>query len=102
MLNLVVNGAKGKMGQAVVSCAMNSDKFNVIAGIDRNDDSNYIIPIYEDPSDIKEKIDVIVDFSIPESTVKIVEFAKQKTIPIVIATTGLSESDMLAVSRCYF
>lgn len=48
------------------------------------------IPIYNDISKIKEKVDVIVDFSHVHSTLKLLEFAKDKHIPIVIATTGFN------------
>lgn len=38
--------------------------------------------------------DVIIDFSIPEASMKILDFALEKKIPIVIATTGFSEEQL--------
>lgn len=48
------------------------------------------IPIYNDTSKIKEIPDLIIDFSHVHATFKILEYAKQKHIPIVIATTGFN------------
>ena len=38
--------------------------------------------------------DVIIDFSIPEASMKILDFALEKKIPIVVATTGFSEEQL--------
>ena len=48
------------------------------------------IPVYSGISKIKETPDMIVDFSNVHATLKILEFAKDKKIPIVIATTGFN------------
>ena len=48
------------------------------------------IPVYSDISKIKETPDVIVDFSHVHATLEILKFAKNKHIPIVIATTGFN------------
>jgi len=48
------------------------------------------IPIYNDISKIKEVPDVIIDFSHVHCTLKLLEYAKLKSIPIVIATTGFN------------
>lgn len=48
------------------------------------------IPVYSDVSKIKEIPDIIVDFSNVHATLKILEFAKDKKVPVVIATTGFN------------
>lgn len=47
-------------------------------------------PIYNDMSKIKETLDVIIDFSHVHATLNLLEYAKNKHIPIVIATTGFN------------
>jgi 4-hydroxy-tetrahydrodipicolinate reductase len=87
------------MGQEVLKQINNSDKFSVIAGVDITSIDTRCFPIYNNVSEIKEKPDVIIDFSVPKASLKILEYASKKHIPIVIATTGLSEEDMNIVKK---
>ena len=81
MINVLINGINGKMGQVLQNEINNIDNMKVVAGISRNDN----------PEDIKEKIDVIIDFSTPEGSLNILKYAKKNNIPVVIATTGFTE-----------
>lgn len=79
------------MGKEVTARIAQNDNLNVICGFDREEDFSSSFPIYSDISNIDEKIDVIIDFSHPTMTLEILKFAKDKNIPIVIATTGFSK-----------
>lgn len=81
MIKVLINGINGKMGQVLLNEIKNTDNMEVVAGISRNDN----------PNDVKEKVDVIIDFSTPEGTFKILDYAKTNKIPIVIATTGFNK-----------
>ena len=83
MINVLINGINGKMGQVLLNEINNTENMKVVAGISKND--NY--------SDIKEKVDVIIDFSSPEGTLNILEYAKKNNIPTVIATTGFTKEE---------
>lgn len=91
MIKVLINGCNGKMGQEVIKVINNNEKFAVLNGVDKEENPDYIFPVYTNAEDIKEKPDVIVDFSIPVATMQILEYAKNNKIPIVIATTGLTE-----------
>lgn len=91
MIKVLINGCNGKMGQEVIKVINNNEKFAVLNGLDKEENPDYIFPVYTNAEDIKEKPDVIVDFSIPVATMQILEYAKNNKIPIVIATTGLTE-----------
>lgn len=93
MIKVLISGANGRMGQVVANLISESDKFSVVCGFDK-DASCVSFPIYSNIDEIKEDIDVIIDFSIPIATMKILDFALDKKIPIVIATTGLSEDEL--------
>lgn len=81
MINVLINGINGKMGQVLQNEIDNVDNMKVVAGISRNDN----------PEDIKEEIGVIIDFSTPEGSLNILKYAKKNNIPVVIATTGFTE-----------
>ena len=42
---------------------------------------------------------MIIDFSNPKATLDVLEYAKQKLIPIVIATTGFTESEIKLIKE---
>lgn len=69
------------------------EPFKIVCGIGR-EESNNDFPIYNDTNKIKEKADVIIDFSVPVATFNILEYAKQNKIPVVIATTGFSKEEL--------
>lgn len=94
MIKVLINGCNGKMGQEVVKAILDTPDIEVLCGVDRIDNKNLPFPIFTDISKINLIPDVIIDFSIPEATFNILEFAKKNKIPTVIATTGFSETQL--------
>lgn len=90
MYNVLVSGACGRMGKEVISKLESSNELNYVCGIDREEDLSGTFPIYSDFSKIKEKVDIIIDFSHVHLTLKVLDYAKEKHIPLVIATTGFN------------
>ena len=99
MIKVLINGCNGKMGQELAKSIEKNDNFKVICGVDRIDtgDNNY--PVYTDLSKISEEPDVIIDFSIPEATFKILEYATKMKIPTVIATTGFTDEELSKIKE---
>ena len=94
MISILVNGCNGKMGQEVLSTMDDFENLNLFGGFDRENTGCFPFPVYTSISELSlvtEKPDVIIDFSVPDATFAILEYAKQYHIPIVIATTGFSE-----------
>jgi len=84
----------GRMGNEIANAVEKQQDLNIVCGFDReaNIDGNF--PIYNKTEDIKEKVDVIIDFSVPIATFEILKYAKKNKIPIVIATTGFNEEEL--------
>ncbi len=101
MINVLISGAHGKMGQEVFNQIKQNDKFNVICGFDIKEDLNHSFPIYNDFKNIENNsnIDVIIDFSIPEASLNILGYACENNIPIVIATTGFNDEQLLLIEK---
>lgn len=94
-IRILINGANGKMGQEVAKRARILEGIEVFGGVDVKDSGDNFFPVYTNLDDIKgEMPDVIVDFSIPVASFKILEFAKKNKIPVVLATTGFSEEEL--------
>ena len=90
MTNVLINGINGKMGQEILKESTNFKNIKIVAGIDQIKGNNSI-PVYNNYKDIKETIDLIIDFSLPEGTLNILEYANNNNIPIVIGTTGFNK-----------
>lgn len=91
MIKVLINGCNGKMGQEVAKIVNTDNDLVLMGGVDKENTGEYTFPVYTSYSEVAEKPDVIIDFSIPIATMNALEYAKNKHIPIVIATTGISD-----------
>ena len=91
MLEVLVNGCNGKMGQVVCDLVENDEDLLLKCGFDKENTGEFAFPVYTNINEITEKPDVIIDFSIPIATFNILEYAKKNKVPVVIATTGFTE-----------
>jgi 4-hydroxy-tetrahydrodipicolinate reductase len=89
-MKVLINGINGKMGQVLLNEINNTKNIEVVAGVSRTG-SELKIPVYTNANDIKEKVDIVIDFSTPEGTLNILKYSKEKSIPVVIATTGFTK-----------
>ena len=89
MYNVIVSGACGRMGKEVISKLSENANLKVVCGVDKQG-TNSDFPIYPNASSIKEDADIIIDFSQVHLSLDMLEYAKEKNIPIVIATTGFN------------
>jgi 4-hydroxy-tetrahydrodipicolinate reductase len=90
MTKIIITGAKGRMGQALISCAKNFRALKIVAAIDQGDDLSAVI----------SKTGVVIDFSSHDATPKIVEACAKNKKAIVIGTTGHSDSEKSAIEKC--
>ncbi len=93
MINILLCGANGKMGNAVRRTVGDNGLVSIVAGFDINT-APCEFPIYDDLSKVNEKIDCIIDFSHPSLTDAILDYARNNKIPAVICTTGLSKDQI--------
>ncbi len=91
MIRILLNGCNGKMGQAITrTCELKDDLF-VVAGVDQVKKEGTSYPVYQNAHDVNEAVDIIIDFSHPSALEGILSYAVAKNLPIVVATTGLTE-----------
>lgn len=93
MINIFINGCNGKMGQEVAKLVDKHENMVLVGGFDKENTELLTFPVFTDINNITVTPDVIIDFSIPKASIKILEYAKEKNIPTVIATTGFSEDE---------
>lgn len=94
MIKVLINGCNGRMGQVLVNEIDRFPELLLSSGFDIYDEGKNTFPVYSKIEDIKEKPDVIVDFSVPVSTFNILNYAVKNKVPVVIATTGFSKEQL--------
>ncbi|GBE05098.1 MAG TPA: 4-hydroxy-tetrahydrodipicolinate reductase [Nitrospirae bacterium] len=107
MINLIVSGAAGRMGTRITALAHDHKDIKVVGALEQKGHPKAGVDIGEiigtgktgitvsaDINDVKEKANVIIDFSDPEATVELSKIAAEKGIAMVIGTTGLSSEEI--------
>ncbi len=80
------------MGRVVAELVKNHDEFEICAGVDPSM-PECAFPVYSSCNDVKEKPDVIIDFSFHAAIGDILNFAVKNSVPAVIATTGFTPEE---------
>lgn len=97
MTRILLSGCCGKMGRNVINSVNQRKDCEIVAGIDIVDDSNIGFPIFQNYNEVEVKADVIIDFSNPALLTSILEYALKTNTAVVLATTGLSDSQIKEV-----
>ncbi len=93
-MDIIINGINGAMGQTILKTISQFKNINVVAGIDKMSNNEYPFPVYSDIALCDTKADAIIDFSRPEALDGLLKYAKETNTPLLVATTGLSDSQI--------
>lgn len=99
MTKIILSGCNGKMGKVISSCVANRNDCEIVAGVDLNTEATFGYPVYSSFCEIKEDADVIIDFSHPSVLESLLGFAKSRSLPLVLATTGFSASQTEEIKK---
>lgn len=90
MIKIILHGCCGKMGQVVSNIVEKDTNCEIVAGIDtRNLKMSY--PTFKNIDECNIEADVIIDFSTASAIPQLLEYSKNKNIPVVLCTTGFSD-----------
>lgn len=82
MTKIGVLGAKGRVGSAIVAAVEASEQHELAASVDHGDDLQKLVDA---------GVEVVVDFTVPDSVMGNVEFCVKNGIHAVVGTTGWTE-----------
>ncbi|HIZ11405.1 MAG TPA: 4-hydroxy-tetrahydrodipicolinate reductase, partial [Candidatus Eubacterium faecavium] len=91
MTRIILSGANGKMGKVIQSVVSGRDDCEIVAGVDLNTRSDSF-PVYDSIKNVKEKADVVIDFTNPVLLDDLLFYSKETGTPLVIATTGYDDA----------
>lgn len=94
MIKVMMHGCNGAMGQVISKIIDESDSAVMAAGVDFKDDGHNPYPVFKNLEDCNVDVDVIIDFSSSKATDRLLAYAEEKQIPLVLCTTGLSEEQI--------
>ncbi|MDD4547048.1 MAG: 4-hydroxy-tetrahydrodipicolinate reductase [Oscillospiraceae bacterium] len=94
MTRIILSGCNGKMGRVITTCVAERCDCKIVAGFDMNTERHSGYPIYANPSNCQIDADVIIDFSHPSALSGVMAYALEHNLPIVIATTGLTDTQI--------
>jgi len=107
VIRIAIHGAGGRMGQRLVALAHVDPELQLMAALENpgspviGQDAGELAGVGKIgvaiSSEIIEHPDVIIDFSIPEAAIKLAEDCAERRIPLVEATTGMTDDQKEAI-----
>lgn len=108
-IKLGVNGAGGRMGRRIVAVASQTPGIKVKLALDSanspalGQDAGELagvghlgVPVAS-AEELFDAVDVMIDFSVPAAAVNIAQICGDRKIPLLVATTGLTEKQRESV-----
>lgn len=95
MTRIIMHGCNGKMGQVITGICNNDPDCEIVAGIDISDHiktNNY--PVFSKINECTVEADVVVDFASAKAVDGLLDWCRDKKIPLVLCTTGLSDEQV--------
>ncbi len=99
MTRIILNGACGKMGRVISNIVADRDDCQIVAGVDKITEKYADFDVFDSISKVNCEADAIIDFSHPSALSDVLDYAVEKKISAIIATTGLDENHIEMVNK---
>jgi 4-hydroxy-tetrahydrodipicolinate reductase len=87
MTKIIINGSKGRMGQALAACAARIPEIQITGQVDQGDDLGAILP----------QCDAVIEFSFHNVTPAVAALCAKHHKALVIGTTGHTDAEKSAI-----
>lgn len=95
-----MHGCNGKMGQVISQICREDETVEIVAGVDVFDQGKNEYPVFSSLKECNIDADALIDFSNAGAVDEVLSYCMEKALPVVLCTTGLSESQLLKVEEC--
>lgn len=99
MTKIIMHGCNGHMGQVITGICASDEACEIVAGIDIVDNRENGYPVFTDIDACDVEADVIIDFAASVAVDKLLDYAVDRQIPVVLCTTGLSPAQLTKVQE---
>lgn len=102
MIKVGIYGSSGKMGKMIFDCLKNYENISATAlfTIEPLDYDPHNLIVTDNLKVLFENCDVVIDFTIKQASLKLLEFAKNNPKNLVIGTTALGEEGEILMNEC--
>ena len=100
-INLAISGCLGRMGQQLIKSSKSNKNFKLVTLTENKTITKKIAGIKLDLNTelAFEKIDVIIDFTVPKCTLEILKIASKLKKRVVIGTTGFTQKEESLIKK---
>ena len=100
-INLAISGCLGRMGQQLIKSSKSNKNFKLVALTENKPLNKKIAGIKLDLNTDRafKNADVIIDFTVPKSTLEILKIASKQKKKVVIGTTGFTQKEEDLIKR---
>ncbi len=97
--NILICGIFTQTGMMIYNLARKRDDMYVVCGVDESNSfgGNCDVPVYKSFDEVKEVVDIVVDFSAPEAFDDVLNFVKENGCKLIEGTAGLTRKQKDAV-----
>ncbi len=99
MTRIIMHGCNGKMGQTISRIVTEDENAEIVAGVDPFDGIQNSYPVFASIKDCTVEADAVIDFSSAKAADELMEYCKEKKLPLVLCTTGLTDEQIEKASR---
>ena len=99
MVRVIMHGCNGHMGQVISGLIDGDSDAQIVAGIDLCDNRENGYPVFTDIQACDVQADVMIDFSSFKATDGVLDYCREKKLPLVLCTTGLTDEQLAKVKE---
>ncbi len=100
MIRAIMHGCNGKMGRMIASLTREDPEIEIVAGVDTfAAEEKPAFPVYERLECCTTPSDVVIDFSNAAAVDGLLLGCREKKLPLVLCTTGLSQEQLQKVQE---
>ncbi len=94
MIRVIMHGCNGRMGQVVAGIIKEDAEAEIVAGVDIANHLENPFPVFSSLRECDIEADVVIDFAAAGVVDDLLEVCRERKLPVVVCTTGLSEEQM--------
>ena len=99
MIKVLMHGCNGKMGRMITELLKDDERMEIVAGVDKYTEVANEYPVFADVKECNIDCDVVIDFSNAGAVDGLLDYCKDKKLPVVLCTTGLNEEQLNKVNE---
>ena len=99
MINVLMHGCNGRMGQMITGLVKEDPGISIAAGVDTYQEVQNPYPVFDTIAKCDVSADVVIDFSTASALEDVLTYCVEKQVPAVLCSTGYSEEQLKKIAE---